>query len=79
DMGVVAEIADRTVVMYNGQVVETAPTEDIFSSPEHPYTRSLLSAVPKLGSMKGRKRPMRFPVVDRRTGQSDVPTEVPDT
>ncbi|MER8504983.1 ABC transporter ATP-binding protein [Mesorhizobium sp. M1142] len=79
DMGVVAEIADRTVVMYNGQVVEAAPTEDIFNSPEHPYTRSLLAAVPKLGSMKGRRRPMRFPVVDRATGQSDLPAEVPDT
>nr|WP_157866079.1 ABC transporter ATP-binding protein [Mesorhizobium japonicum] len=79
DMGVVAEIADRTVVMYNGQVVEAAPTENIFNSPDHPYTRSLLSAVPKLGSMKGRRRPMRFPVVDRATGQSDVPAEVPDT
>lgn len=79
DMGVVAEIADRTVVMYNGQVVEAASTEDIFKRPEHPYTRSLLSAVPKLGSMKGRRRPMRFPVVDRATGQSDVPAEVPDT
>lgn len=79
DMGVVAEIADRTVVMYNGQVVEAAATEAIFTSPEHPYTRSLLSAVPKLGSMEGHKRPMRFPVVDRGTGQSDVPAEVPDT
>lgn len=79
DMGVVAEIADRTVVMYNGQVVEAAATEDIFNSPEHPYTRSLLAAVPRLGSMKGRRRPMRFPVVDRATGQSDVPAEVPDT
>ncbi|MER9020641.1 ABC transporter ATP-binding protein [Mesorhizobium sp. M0898] len=79
DMGVVAEIADRTAVMYNGQMVETAPTEDIFNRPEHPYTRSLLSAVPKLGSMKGRRRPIRFPIVDRTTGQSDVPAEVPDT
>ncbi|MER9521721.1 ABC transporter ATP-binding protein [Mesorhizobium sp. M0243] len=79
DMGVVAEIAHRTVVMYNGQVVEAAPTEAIFNSPEHPYTRSLLAAVPKLGSMKGRRRPMRFPVVDRATGQADVPAEVPDT
>ncbi|KAA3441956.1 glutathione ABC transporter ATP-binding protein GsiA [Mesorhizobium sp. SARCC-RB16n] len=79
DMGVVAEIADRTLVMYNGQVVEAGPTEAIFKSPEHPYTRSLLSAVPKLGSMKGRRRPMRFPVVDRATGQSDLPAEVPDT
>ncbi len=79
DMGVVAEIADRTVVMYNGQAVETGATEDIFARAQHPYTRSLLSAVPKLGSMEGRKRPMRFPVVDRATGESDVPTETPDT
>jgi peptide/nickel transport system ATP-binding protein len=79
DMGVVAEIADRTVVMYNGQAVETGTTQDIFARATHPYTRSLLSAVPKLGSMEGRKRPMRFPVVDRLTGESDVPTETPDT
>ena len=79
DMGVVAEIADRTVVMYDGQAVETGSTEDIFSRAKHPYTRALLSAVPKLGSMTGCKRPMRFPVVDRATGLSDVPTETADT
>ena len=79
DMGVVAEIADRTVVMYDGQAVETGATEDIFARPQHPYTRSLLSAVPKLGSMAGLRRPMRFPVVDRSTGESDMPIEVPDT
>ncbi|UZF91885.1 ABC transporter ATP-binding protein [Bosea sp. NBC_00550] len=79
DMGVVAEIADRTVVMYNGDEIETGNTEDIFARPQKPYTKSLLSAVPKLGSMEGRRRPMRFPVVDRATGDSDVPTEVPDT
>ncbi|MGO4448439.1 ABC transporter ATP-binding protein [Phyllobacterium sp. TAF24] len=79
DMGVVAEIADRTVVMYNGEAVETGKTEDIFARPEHPYTRSLLSAVPILGSMKGLKRPLRFPVVDRATGTSDIPVEAADT
>ncbi|WP_288194276.1 ABC transporter ATP-binding protein [uncultured Phyllobacterium sp.] len=79
DMGVVAEIADRTVVMYNGEAVETGRTEDIFARPQHPYTRSLLSAVPILGSMKGHKRPLRFPVVDRATGTSDVPVEAADT
>ncbi|MCO5089696.1 ABC transporter ATP-binding protein [Bosea sp. (in: a-proteobacteria)] len=79
DMGVVAEIADRTVVMYNGDEIETGATEDIFARPQRPYTKSLLSAVPKLGSMIGKERPMRFPVVDRTTGESDVPTEVPDT
>jgi peptide/nickel transport system ATP-binding protein len=79
DMGVVAEIADRTVVMYNGEAVETGRTEDIFASPQHPYTRSLLSAVPILGSMKGRAQPLRFPVVDRVTGTSDTPIEAVDT
>ena len=79
DTGVVAEIADRTVVMYNGEAVETGRTEDIFARPQHPYTRSLLSAVPILGSMKGHKRPLRFPVVDRATGTSDVPVEAADT
>ncbi|MCA0419381.1 MAG: ABC transporter ATP-binding protein [Proteobacteria bacterium] len=79
DMGVVAEIADRTVVMYNGDEVETGATEDIFASPKKPYTKALISAVPKLGSMIGKERPMRFPVVDRDTGESDVPVEVPDT
>ena len=79
DMGVVAEIADRTVVMYNGEQIEAGATEDIFARPGHPYTRSLLSAVPQLGSMTGCRRPMRFPVVDRVTGATDVPAEVPDT
>ncbi len=79
DMGVVAEIADRTVVMYDGQVVETGATEDIFGKAEHPYTRALLAAVPKLGSMIWHSRPLRFPVVDRATGLSDQPSETPDT
>ena len=79
DMGVVAEIADRTVVMYNGEAVETGTTEAIFTRPTHPYTRSLLAAVPKLGAMEGVRRPMRFPMVDRKTGLSDVPTETSDT
>ena len=79
DMGVVAEIADRTVVMYDGQAVEADSTAQIFSAPAHPYTRALLSAVPRLGSMGGRERPMRFPIVDKVTGTSDEPTETPDT
>src|SRR5258705_5589001 len=79
DMGVVAEIADRTVVMYDGQAVEADSTARIFAAPSHPYTRALLSAVPRLGSMEGRTRPMRFPIVDKVTGTSDEPTETPDT
>ncbi|WNJ88702.1 ABC transporter ATP-binding protein [Bosea sp. 685] len=68
DMGVVAEISDRTVVMYRGEAVETGTTQAIFSSASHPYTRALLSAVPQLGSMTGLPRPLRFPVVDLQTG-----------
>ncbi|WP_272870785.1 ABC transporter ATP-binding protein [Agrobacterium tumefaciens] len=78
DMGVVAEIADRTVVMYNGEGIEAAATAEIFSSPRAPYTRALLSSVPKLGSMTGQSRPMRFPVIDRSTGEAEAPVELPD-
>ncbi|TLX08436.1 ABC transporter ATP-binding protein [Rhizobium sp. MHM7A] len=79
DMGVVAEIADRTVVMYRGEQVESGATSDIFHRGRHPYTRALLSAVPVLGSMQGRQRPLRFPVVNTATGESDVPAEAADT
>src|ERR1700736_1906066 len=76
DMGVVAEIADRTVVMLNGNAVEQAPTAELFASPREPYTRALLAAVPRLGSMKGRPAPQRFAIVDPVTGAAEV---VPDT
>src|SRR5690606_10212400 len=54
DMGVVAEIAERTVVMLKGEAVETDTTEQIFKNGTHPYTRMLLNSVPRLGSMSGR-------------------------
>jgi peptide/nickel transport system ATP-binding protein len=79
DMGVVAEIADRTIVMFGGEQVEAGATEDIFLRGKHPYTRALLSAVPKLGSMKDRKWPTRFPIVDVVTGDALEPVEVADT
>jgi peptide/nickel transport system ATP-binding protein len=74
DMGVVAEIADRTVVMYRGETVETGATPKIFAEPQNAYTRALLAAVPKLGSLAGISAPLRFPVVDRATGVPDQPT-----
>ncbi|WP_200410840.1 ABC transporter ATP-binding protein [Virgibacillus salexigens] len=46
DMGVVAEIADRVMVMYGGEVVETADVDAIFEAPQHPYTKGLLHSVP---------------------------------
>ncbi|MDA0578279.1 MAG: ATP-binding cassette domain-containing protein [Verrucomicrobia bacterium] len=49
DLGVVRTIAHRTAVMYLGQLVETGPTESVISSPRHPYTRALISAIPRAG------------------------------
>jgi len=47
DLGVVAEIADRVVVMYLGRVVESAPVDDLFYAPKHPYTQALIRSVPR--------------------------------
>jgi peptide/nickel transport system ATP-binding protein len=79
DMGVVAEIADSCVVMFRGEAVETGATSDIFLRGRHPYTRALLSAVPKLGSMAGRSLPSRFPIVDIASGALQPQREVIDT
>jgi peptide/nickel transport system ATP-binding protein len=49
DLGVVAEVCDRVVVMYAGEVVEEGPVADIFNNPRHPYTQGLMQAIPRLG------------------------------
>ena len=72
DMGVVAEIADRVVVMYRGEKVEEGDVETIFNAPQHPYTKALLKAVPSLGSMKGTDSPEPFTI----PGQEDAKTDV---
>ncbi|MCZ4280440.1 ABC transporter ATP-binding protein [Kiloniella laminariae] len=59
DMGVIAEVADRVAVMYRGEVVETGPTAKILGDPDHAYTRSLISAVPRPDI-----RLHRFPMVE---------------
>ena len=48
DLGVIAEIADRVMVMYGGQIVEQAPVNELFGNPQHPYTRALLQALPSV-------------------------------
>ena len=53
NMGVVADMADRVVVMYRGTIVEQAPARQLFAAPAHPYTRALLDAVPHLGHADG--------------------------
>lgn len=60
DMGVVAEVADRVIVMRHGRQVETGPVAQVFAQPRHPYTRALLHAVPRLGSMTGLAAPAKF-------------------
>jgi glutathione transport system ATP-binding protein len=60
DMGVVAEIADRVVVMHRGEKVEEGDVASIFGAPIHPYTRALLAAVPVLGSLGTQALPMPF-------------------
>jgi oligopeptide transport system ATP-binding protein len=55
DLGVVASIADRTLVLYAGRVAETAPVADLYGAPAHPYAGALLAAVPRLGD----ERPVR--------------------
>jgi ABC-type glutathione transport system ATPase component len=57
DMAVVAQMADRVVVMYRGRKVEEGPVAEIFENPQHDYTKSLLAAVPKLGEMTGKDAP----------------------
>jgi oligopeptide/dipeptide ABC transporter ATP-binding protein len=69
DLGVVAEMADRVVVMYAGQVVEEGDVEAVFSMPQHPYTVGLLGAVASLG--EGRAR---LPAIE---GMVPAPTAMP--
>jgi peptide/nickel transport system ATP-binding protein/glutathione transport system ATP-binding protein len=57
DMAVVAQMADRVVVMFRGNKVEEGTVEEIFEAPKHDYTRALLAAVPKLGEMRGKRYP----------------------
>jgi len=64
DLGVVAEMAERVIVMYAGRKVEEAPVDALFSRPRHPYTRGLLASVPELGETlkeKPRERLMEIP------------------
>jgi peptide/nickel transport system ATP-binding protein len=67
DLGVVAEVAERVMVMYAGRKVEEAPVAKLFGSPRHPYTQGLLGAVPKLGSS----------VSGEETRLSEIPGLVP--
>jgi peptide/nickel transport system ATP-binding protein/oligopeptide transport system ATP-binding protein len=56
NLGVVAQVCDRVIVMYAGRVIEEAPVRDIFHRPRHPYTRALLDSIPKAGRKEHGKR-----------------------
>ena len=70
DLGVIAGIADRVMVMYGGQVVEHAPVGALFADPQHPYTRALLQTIPKIHG----EREARLRVIE---GQPPILTEAP--
>ena len=72
DMGVVAEIADRVMVMRQGEVVESNNVLSLFANPAHTYTKTLLAAVPRLGDMSGGDQPRRFEL----DAQGDVSSAV---
>ncbi|GAB3253633.1 ABC transporter ATP-binding protein [Alteromonas gracilis] len=69
DMGVVADMADRIIVMRHGQVVETGSADDIFNRPQHDYTKQLLAAVPHFGKSKSAQpaaEPVATPATDAK-------------
>ncbi len=70
DLGVIAGIADRVMVMYGGQIVEQAPVRELFANPQHPYTKALLETIP---SVRG-KRPEKLHVIE---GQPPVLYDFP--
>ena len=73
DMGVVAEIADRVLVMYRGDKVEEGAAPAVFAQPRHGYTRALLAAVPRLGAMAGSDLPRKFDLLRPDTAEGPTP------
>ncbi|WP_321962738.1 dipeptide ABC transporter ATP-binding protein [Paraburkholderia sp. J7] len=84
DMGVVAEVADRILVMYRGEKVEEGASDTLFAAPSHRYTQALLAAVPKLGAMQGTDLPEKFPLLSvneaaRPAAASNLAANAPKT
>jgi len=73
DMGVVAEVADQVMVMKKGETVEQGAARAILQSPQQPYTRALLAAVPKIGSMHGTCLPAKFPLIGDASAEGPEP------
>ena len=73
DMAVVAQMADRVVVMYQGKKVEEGTVHEIFNNPQHDYTKALLAAVPKLGEMASKKYPEPMKLVGEDSTNNPKP------
>ncbi len=71
DMGVVAEVADRVLVMYRGDKVEEGTASALFAQPRHAYTKALLAAVPRLGAMAGSDLPRKFDLLRTEAAPSE--------
>ena len=69
DLSVVRHVSDRVAIMYLGRIVETGPTEEIFTAPRHPYTRALLDSAPRLAADGA-------PVQDIRPIQGELPSPI---
>jgi len=79
DMGVVAEIADRVLVMRRGDKIEEGECRALFAQPREPYTRALLAAVPQLGAMQGQDLPARFALPGDAGTAREGATTMPDS
>ena len=73
DMAVVAQMADRVVVMNNGKKMEEGTVHEIFNNPQHEYTKALLAAVPKLGEMASKKYPEPMRLVGEKKSKAIKP------
>ena len=79
DMGVVAEVADRVLVMFRGDKVEEGDCRALFDQPQQPYTRALMAAVPRLGAMQGHALPARFALPGQEASNSVPSLSAADT
>ncbi|TDU81682.1 peptide/nickel transport system ATP-binding protein/oligopeptide transport system ATP-binding protein [Prosthecobacter fusiformis] len=60
NFGIIKDVADRVAVMFRGEIVETGPTAEILTNPQHPYTQALLDCVPRMGAKKHRLRTIDY-------------------
>ena len=72
NFGIIRDVADRVAVMFRGEIVETGPTEQILSSPKHPYTQALLDCVPRMGAKQARLRAINYDEIEKAMNISPV-------